>query len=141
VIVYIDTSALVKLLVDEPGTDVAVRAWGSADVRVASVLVYAEARAAIAAGRRGRRLTRAAAEAARAALDDRWEELHRVDVTAAIAAAAGDLADRHGLRGADAVHLATAVTTGAGTGLLLLTWDAALARAGRRYGAATVSTL
>lgn len=44
-IVYVDTSALVKLVFDEDGSDVAAEPWDRADALVASVLTYAEARA------------------------------------------------------------------------------------------------
>jgi predicted nucleic acid-binding protein len=138
-IAYVDTSALVKLLIDEPDTSVAGRAWEAADLRIASVLVYPEARAAIGAGRRARRLTRADADAAVNDLEGRWEEIHRIDVTPPLAHAAGLIADRDGLRGADAVHLATALGASDGTDLLLLTWDGALARAARRHGLATIA--
>jgi predicted nucleic acid-binding protein len=49
------------------------------------------------------------------------------------------IADRNGLRGADAVHLATALGASVGASLLLLTWDGALVRAARGYGLATVA--
>lgn len=45
-----------------------------------------------------------------------------------LAHAAGELAESHGLRGYDAVHLATALSIGAGS-MLLATWDGDLARA------------
>ena len=46
----------------------------------------------------------------------------------ALAHSAGDLAEAHGLRGDDAVHLATALSVESDS-LLLATWDGDLARA------------
>lgn len=135
-IAYVDTSALVKLLFQEPGSDLALRAWNAADARVASVLVYTEARAALAAARRERRLTPNGATRALRRLDERWVELHRVAATEPLARAGGELAQREGLRGADALHLATALQAARGTELLFLTWDRELAEAASRCGAA-----
>lgn len=138
-ITYVDTSGLVKLVIEEPGSDTAGSAWSSADVRVASVLAYPEARAALAAARRAGRLPTARASKAVSLLERRCEELTLVEVTRQIAWRAGDLAKNDRLRGADAVHLATALAASAGGELFVLTWDAALAAAAMRHGAAVVT--
>lgn len=53
-IAYFDSSALVKLLVDEAGSDVAAAIWDGCDAVFASRLAYPEVCAALAgAGRRG----------------------------------------------------------------------------------------
>ncbi len=51
-----------------------------------------------------------------------------IGLDADLAHTAGDLAEAHGLRGYDAVHLATAMSVDR-TDLLLATWDGDLARA------------
>ncbi|MDQ3210067.1 MAG: type II toxin-antitoxin system VapC family toxin [Actinomycetota bacterium] len=53
-----------------------------------------------------------------------------------LATEAGDLAQRHALRGYDAVHLATALSVGQA---LMATWDAELAHAAGDAGLAVVS--
>lgn len=58
-----------------------------------------------------------------------------VAVDDALAREAGALAQRHALRGADAVHLATALALG--DDVLVVTWDAELARAAQECGCAT----
>jgi prevent-host-death family protein len=45
-IVYFDTSALIKLIFDETGSELAVELWDRAQLLVSSQLVYPEARAA-----------------------------------------------------------------------------------------------
>ena len=55
-IVYLDTSALVKLVVDEPGSALAAALWDGADLVVTSRLADAEVRAVLAGGRRAGRL-------------------------------------------------------------------------------------
>jgi uncharacterized protein len=134
VIVYLDTSAVVKTIVDEEGSDDAEELWTDATIRLTSVLSYAECRAALAAARRGGRLSTAQARAARRNLDHRWAELAAVSVEDAIVRDAGDLADRLALRGCDAVHLACALAAAEGGTLVFATWDRDLAAAALSAG-------
>jgi len=136
VITYLDTSALVKTIVAEPGTDEAMDLWNASDVRLTSLISYAEARAALAAASRDRRLLGRARADARAALDDRWQELSDAAVSDQVVHLAGDLADRVGLRGYDAVHLATAVLAGPAD-VVFATWDSALSDAAADAGLVT----
>lgn len=107
-IAYFDTSALIPLLVAEPGSRRAAALWEAAD-RVASVrLIYPEARAALAqAHRLGRLTTRQLRDAVRG-LDARCEQIDVIEIDAQLARRAGELAESHRLRGYDAVHLAAA---------------------------------
>jgi len=131
--VYFDTSAIVKLVMIEEGSDRADALWDASDLLVTSRLSYAEARAALAAARRSGRLTRKGMEDARSALDGRFEELDQAEVTPDLVRSAGDLAEEHGLRGYDAIHLASALSLEAPE-LTLVTWDHDLAIAGERVG-------
>jgi hypothetical protein len=108
VIAYFDTSALVPLLVDEAGSVTAARMWDGAD-RVASVrLVYAEARAALAMAARLERFPRRVLAGLVRDLDGLYAQLDRVEIDDDLVRRAGDVAERFGLRGYDAVHLAAA---------------------------------
>ena len=107
-IAYFDTSALVPLLVAEAGSAVAARLWGAATRAVSARLVCSEARAALAQAQRLGRLTTRQLRAAVDALDARYEQLDIVEVDADLARQACELAEAHGLRGYDAVHLAAA---------------------------------
>lgn len=51
-VVYFDASAFVKLVVHEPGSELAVELWPTCEVAVSSRLAYPEVRAALAAARR-----------------------------------------------------------------------------------------
>ena len=106
-ILYLDTSNLVKLYVDEPGSDVVQRLVEGAEVVTASVVAYAEARAALARRRREGSLPAAAHRRARTALDADWPRVLALDVSSVLSRSAGDLADRYRLRGFDALHLAS----------------------------------
>ncbi|HSJ51328.1 MAG TPA: type II toxin-antitoxin system VapC family toxin [Actinomycetota bacterium] len=132
---YFDTSAIVKLVVAEEASEVADAAWDTSDLVATTRLTYAEARAALAAARRSGRLTPAALDESKNELERRFEGLDLIEVTGGVVRSAGDLADRHGLRGYDAVHLASALAAGA-SDFVLVTWDRELTRAGRTEGMA-----
>lgn len=129
---YFETSAIVKLVIAEEGSEEAGAVWDASDVAITSRLAYAEARAALAAARRSRRLSIDGLSDAKSALEDRFGELDILDVSEAIVRTAGDLAEEHALRGFDALHLASALALGAE--VILVTWDRDLAKAGRALG-------
>lgn len=108
-ITYVDTSTLLKLVVEETGSDVAAVIWDSADALASVGLVVVEARAALAAARRAGRLTADQHREVKREAEALIEELHLVDVGDGLIAAAADLAEVDGLRGYDAVHLAGAL--------------------------------
>jgi hypothetical protein len=133
VIVYFDTSAILKLLLVEHGSADAVRLWREAFRPVMGRLGYPEARAALAAARGDSRLSESAFALARRGLEVLRDQMTEVGVSRALASRAGRLAERHRLRGYDAVHLACALSLD-GPDLLLATWDRELARAGLEEG-------
>jgi predicted nucleic acid-binding protein len=96
--------------VSEPGARQASAAWAEAERVVSSRLLYPEARAAVARAHRDTRITTRQLREARAQVDRLWRGLERIDVTAGVARAAGDLAEGHALRAYDAVHLASALS-------------------------------
>jgi uncharacterized protein len=127
-IVYFDSSAFVKLVVEEDGSDLAAALWDGCDAAVSSRLAYPEVCAALAAARRARRLDPAEARRAEVSWEDYWAATRTVELTEQITAHAGRLAGEHALRGADAVHLASLLVVGAGETLFAV-WDQRL-RAG-----------
>ncbi len=112
-ITYVDTSTLLKLIIDEKGSDRAALIWSSADAVASVSLITVEARAAIAAAARSRRLTTAQARDAVNELGALLRVLHLMPVTDELVSAAAELAAVEGLRGYDAVHLAAALAIGA----------------------------
>ena len=111
-ILYLDTSALVKLYVTEEGAT-EVRGRVRLAERVAtSRVAYPEARAAFARRCRERALTSVGVRRATSALDQDMGALVIVELLEPVAHLAGDLAERHALRGFDAVHLASAIHLG-----------------------------
>ncbi len=112
-ITYVDTSTLIKLLIDEIGTPEAAAIWDEPDMLVTVRIAHVEARAALAAARRQRRITAAAFRSAVAGLELLWSQMSVVEVDDDLMRLAGDLATTHSLRGFDAVHLAAAHLVGA----------------------------
>jgi len=113
---------------DEPGSELAAELWDRAESVVSSQLIYPEARAAAAAAHRRRRITSTTLRRAVDRIDELCTELDVIGLDPDLAHSAGDLAEAHGLRGYDAVHLATALSVESDS-VLLATWDGDLARA------------
>jgi predicted nucleic acid-binding protein len=131
VISYFDTSALLPLVVNEPGSHLAGRLWDTSD-RVTSVrLVYPEGRAALAQANRLGRITARQLRAAVRHLDRLITQLYIVEITELLARRAGELAEQQRLRGYDAVHLAAAEAL-ADPNTILVTGDRDLCAAAGR---------
>lgn len=134
-IAYFDTSAFLKLVVSEPGSNTVAEAWTGATTVVAGRLLYPEARAALAAALRARRVPPRQYPGLRARLDDLWSDCAVVEVTSTVAEAAGDVAEQHRLRGYDAVHLTSALRVMVD---VLVGADADLLQAARSRGLAVI---
>jgi uncharacterized protein len=134
VIVYLDTSSLVKLYVEEDGSDEVRQLLGDAEAVPTCAVAYPEARAAFARLRRERHLTPAQHRRIKAALDADWPRYVVVHVSAAVCRHAGELAERHALRGFDAVHLAAylALAEDGSADLAFSSFDRPLNRAAAR---------
>lgn len=133
VLVYFDASALVKLVIEEDGSAVAARLWDGCDAALASRLAYVEVCAALAASRRNNDLSEAGLETALAGFDAFWASLRPIEITEAVQLRAGLLAREHSLRGADAIHLASATALG-DPELVMAVWDRRLAEGARAVG-------
>ena len=104
---YLDTSSLFKLYVEEAGSDEVRQDLAEAETVATSAVSYAEARAAFARLRRDGQLTPAMLIAVKRDFDADWSRLAIIEATVSLCRAAGELAERHGLRGCDSIHLAT----------------------------------
>lgn len=134
-IVYVETSALVKLLIDEDGSSDVDRLWDAADELLTSSLSEVEAVAALAANRRARRISAAKQATARAELTTRLRSAEIVEVSEQVCRAACVHAERHALRAYDAVHLASALVA-RGPDLIVASYDRDLGKAVRAEGVA-----
>ena len=105
-IVYLDTSALVKLFFREPGSKDVAELLVNAHTRITSQVAYAEACSALARRKRDKRLSAGEFETAKLNLDALWPEMDTVLIDEI---KAGELAIKHVIRGFDAIHLAAAL--------------------------------
>lgn len=119
-ILYVDTSALVKLFVDEQHAE-QVRQWvAGATQLVVSELTWVEMCAALALKMRTRQVDAPQVRSALAALRKGWPSYQRLGTDAALFAEAGELALRHDLRAYDSVQLASARRAFGTTGAALV---------------------
>ena len=121
-LVYFDSSALVKLVVKEAGSDLVAQLWDGCDGALASRLAYPEVRAALAAAARNHDLDLGDLHTAEQAWEEFWAAARPVELTLAVERHAGELAREHALRGADSVHLASALAIG-DPDLVIAVWD------------------
>ena len=112
-IVYLDTSALVKLFFLESGSRTVVDLVKNADSVITSQVAYAESCSALARRRRDRRLSDEEFHKAKRNLDDLWPKMNTILIDEI---RAGDLAIKHVIRGFDAIHLAAALEIRASAG-------------------------
>ncbi len=138
-IAYFDTSAIIPLIINEPSSDRCNRVWNDSSRVVSVRLLYPEARAALAMAERMGRLTAKQRDAAVIELESTISEVDHIEVTEALARHAGELAQAHGLRGYDAVHLAAASAV-ADSDVVVVTGDADLAKAANSIGIAVSIT-
>jgi len=108
-ILFLDTSVLVKLYIAEPGSERMREATAQEEPIAASLLAFAEIHATFARRRREELLLAPELEELQLRFAEDWEELMQVPVGAETLAFVPGLCERHPLRGADAVHLASAL--------------------------------
>jgi predicted nucleic acid-binding protein len=106
---------LVKLLVDEPGTEEAQSAYHDAEGIRTTAIAHVEATAALSRMRKGGRLT-----------------------PAQLLAKAAESARTHSLRAYDSIHLAGALSFAAGEELEFACWDKELRDAAKKHGFALI---
>jgi predicted nucleic acid-binding protein len=121
-LVYFDSSAFVKLLIEEEGSVLAAELWDGCDAAVSSRLAYPEVRSALAAASRNHDLPARDLASAERTWEEYWAATRPVQLTQSVARHAGQLACDHALRGADAVHLASALAT-KDPDLIIAAWD------------------
>ena len=106
-ILYLDTSSLIKLYVTEEGSPEVRQLSEEASLLATSVVAYPETRSALARLRREGSLSPSQHERVSASFERDWSSYLAVDVSERIWRRAGDLAEAHALRGFDSLHLAS----------------------------------
>jgi uncharacterized protein len=142
-ILFCDTSALVKLYLQEDSSEVMQAAAESAAALAVCRIAWAEMMAALA--RRGREnpADSAVIEAVRTRLRNDWDDYVVMEITQSLVELAGDYADTFALRGYDSVQLAAArlLHEASGEELQFACFRRALEQSRQGAGAAAVSQL
>jgi predicted nucleic acid-binding protein len=136
VIAYLDASALVKHYLVERGSRETISITAESEMIATSIVTRAEVAAAFAKAARTGLVSQDRARSAQRSFSGDWPDLVRVPVTEALVERAETLAWDHGLRGYDAVQLASALTwqDSVGTEILLATFDQQLWEAAPKAG-------
>lgn len=140
-IVYLDTSALVKLYAPESHSTLIKQTVDHAELSATSRIAYVEARAAFARKRRERSVTPRDYQTIVQDFVDDWGTFFIVDLSDALTKRAGELAEKFALRGYDAVHLASAliVAEQGNQAVQFACFDEKLCRTARRQGLSVLS--
>jgi predicted nucleic acid-binding protein len=107
-LLYLDTSSLVKLYVEEEDSPEIEALVKDSEVAATSIIAYAEARAAFARRFREKAFSKTAHNRIKKFLDEDWTRYFILNITEEIIRLAGDFAEKHALRGFDSIHLASA---------------------------------
>ena len=109
-ILYLDTSAIVKKYFKEQGSIEVIRLWKKTSSIVTSTVAYAETLASIHRKKRETAdIDQSIFKAIRLAFEKDWESFIRVDVTSALNKTIKRVTAAHPLKGFDAIHLASAL--------------------------------
>jgi len=107
---YIDTSAIIKLFIQEAYSDEIRSLVETADLVATGLITRAETAAGINRLTRMSVLNQEQCEAALSNFRKEWGDYHRIIVTEQIVIRADFLTGQYSLRGYDAIHLACALT-------------------------------
>ena len=110
-ILYMDTSALLKRYFKEPGSIEVISKWKEADGIVISSVAYAEAMASIYRKNREVSIRGEKLKSVINSFQKDWKSFFRVEVNDDLNGVIDRIVINHPLRGFDAIHLASALIT------------------------------
>jgi uncharacterized protein len=130
-ITYFDTSAFIKLIINEIGTDEVESYWDEGGDVASCQLIVVESTAALVRARQSDRISIATYNLSISLLDNLYARLTIVNIDENLLADACDVTKTEKLRAYDAVHLASALKIGAD---IFASADVDLCRAANRQG-------
>jgi uncharacterized protein len=137
-IAYIDTSALVPVLIDEQTSPLCTEIWESAERLLSTRLVEIEAATALHRAHRLERISEPILMAALHLLDGFLTDLDVLEIDQDLIRQARQCAEVAPLRGYDAVHCAAGLLTATAVGAVLVSGDQQLLTTWRHLGASVV---
>jgi predicted nucleic acid-binding protein len=135
-ILYLDTSALVKLYAVEDGRDLTRTAIARAELVASSLIVYVETRSAFARKHRMGQISAGELQSQHTEFEHDWLLMHRLAVDEATVHQAGAFAEEYRLKAYDALHLASAdhLRAALGVAVTFACFDVALNAAAQTLG-------
>lgn len=142
-ILYLDTSALVKKYFDEKHSAEVIKAWKSAWGIATSVVAYAELVAAVYRKAAEVRLNKARIDRIVRFFEDDWSSFIIVEIDHRLNQMVHKVIASYSLRGFDAIHLSSALTIGSAVSedFYFGCYDERLSQAARAEGLRTLSPL
>jgi predicted nucleic acid-binding protein len=139
-ILYLDTSALVKRYIAENNSALVQDWFNSALLHGTASITFVEMASALAKATRLDFIKPAEAKAVWQVFQEDWDDFVSIQLTQHILAKASELAWKHSLRGYDAVHLASTLTWQEvhPEPVTLITFDRQLWQAGKAEGLAVL---
>jgi len=127
---------MLKLYLAETGSDLVREHRSATTVAATSLVTLVEARAGLARRRRAAEIPPTDYRRVVAELAEDWERYVKIAVSDTLVKHAAQLAERHRLRGYDAIHLASALLLADQTGgdVIFASWDDDLDAAAAREG-------
>ena len=107
--IYLDTSALVKLYIDEDGSDIVNDSTDRATIVSTSRIAYAEALSAFVRCKDEKVLSKKNYDKCITCFKFNWEMYFVIEASEKVIKIAGDLIEKHSIRGFDSIHLASAM--------------------------------
>lgn len=135
-IIYFDTSALVKKYVFEPGSDQIGAHYARAEMVGTALITAPEMASALSRATQMDKITADEASQSWNAFTGDCDMMYLIEISQPLISRASRLVWEHGLRGSDAVHLASFLTwkEALGAEISLATFDVALRQTARRLG-------
>jgi predicted nucleic acid-binding protein len=137
-ILYLDTSALVKFYVAETGTEEVIKLLNDAEYVGSAQITYVEMASALSKAVRMQWIKLDEMEKAWGDFLNHWPSFTRITITTGVVERAAQLARQYGLRGYDATHLAAARVWGESldTQIIVASFDKELLAGARAEGLA-----
>jgi predicted nucleic acid-binding protein len=139
-ILYLDTSALVKKYFEEKSSPEVISAWKSSLGISTSAVAYAELLAAVYRKASEARVKKSLFESVVSTFQEDWSSFIIVEVDNRLNETIHKVIANHGLRGFDAIHLASALTIGSAVAddFIFACYDERLRYAARAEGLETL---
>ncbi|RMG61066.1 MAG: PIN domain-containing protein [Deltaproteobacteria bacterium] len=135
-ILYLDTSCLVKIYVEEEGSELVQQKIDESEIVATSLIAYAELFSAVSRKLREGQINRSGFTRVKEQIEKDWNSLLSVKPTEKIVREAANLCVRHGVRAYDAIHIRSAqeIAEKTGVGILFLSSDNQQTKAAEKEG-------